>query len=357
MDLNRRYTDPIKNLLARCLPELSWVAGLALALTCCSPETLVVGLEPMTLRQLDDPVQSVAFSPNGMLLAAGSADGTIRLWGVTSRRAAEWPLLFAGNISTGDELPTHSHDVAFSPDGAILAFGLPDGSVHLWALQASSGRPQRPSDYELFSLQALEGDDSPICSLDFSPDASAVAAGTKDGSVHLWRTTDGAHVHSLMGHGDAVVSLAFSPAGNALASASLDRTVKVWDLSTGAVTHELEHPWAMTAVAFSPDGAVLAVAGAADDTRQLLNTADWSIALTLESTAGGFADLAFSPNGRVLASGNASYQVLRWRAVDGRLVDAVEAHTDSVNSVAFSPDGKTLASASLDGTVKLWRLP
>ena len=351
-----RPAVPTKPLAWR-LSATRLLAGLMLALAACSPDTLVVGLEPTTLQQLDEPVQGVAFSPDGMLLAAGAADGTVRVWGVTAPRAAEWPLLFAGNISTGDEPPAHSHDVAFSPDGGILAFGLPDGSVHLWALEANSGQARRPSDYQLSSLHSLESDDSAICSLDVSPDATTIAAGAQDGAVHLWRTTDGTHVRSLRGHADAVLSLAFSPDGTALASASLDRTVRVWDLSTGAVTHELEQPWAMTAVAFSPDGSVLAVAGAADDARQLLTTADWSRALTLESAGGGFADLAFSPDGKTLASGNASYQALRWRVADGRLVEAVEAHTDSVSSVAFSPDGKTLASASLDGTVKVWRLP
>jgi WD40 repeat protein len=276
---------------------------------------------------------------------------------VTAPQAAEWPLLFAGNISTGDEPLVHSHDVAFSPDGGVLAFGLPDGSVHLWALESRRGRVRRPSDYELSSLQSLKSDDGAVCSLAFSPDATILAAGARDGAVHLWRTTDGKRVQSLMGHELQVVSLAFSPDGNALASASLDRTVRVWEISTGDVTHELEQPWAMTAVAFSPDGSLLAVGGADDDSRQLLSTEDWSRALALESAGGGLGSLAFSPDGTMLAAGNALYQVLRWCVADGRLMQAAEAHTDSVNSVAFSPDGRRLASASLDGTVKLWYLP
>jgi WD40 repeat protein len=75
------------------------------------------------------------------------------------------------------------------------------------------------------------------------------------------------------------------------------------------------------------------------------------------SAKGGMGNVAFSPDGSILAAGNAWYEVRWWRVADGGLLRAVKAHTDSVNSVAFSPAGDLLASASLDGTVYLWRVP
>ena len=77
----------------------------------------------------------------------------------------------------------------------------------------------------------------------------------------------------------------------------------------------------------------------------------------MESTRDGMGNVVFSPDGILLAAGNAYYEVRWWRVADGALLHTVRGHRDSVNSVAFSPDGKTLASGSLDGTVKLWRVP
>jgi len=68
-------------------------------------------------------------------------------------------------------------------------------------------------------------------------------------------------------------------------------------------------------------------------------------------------NVAFSPDGAMLAAGNAWYEVRWWSVSDGALLRAVKGHADSVNSVAFSPSGETLASGSLDGTVRLWRVP
>lgn len=287
----------------------------------------------------DSPVQSVAFSSDGALLASGSKDGTVRVWRVADSGMAGWTLLHAKAIPTGEREVGYSHDVAFSPDGTVLAFGLPDGSVRLW----------RASDGAL--LHALQGQSGNVCGLAFSPDGRALAAGTWDGPVNLWRISDGGLLRTLEGHTGGVVSVALSPDGTMVASASLDGTVRVWDESTGALIHELDRLPVTTGVAFSPDGSLLAT------DRQLWRVDDWSPMETMESARGGMGNVAFSPDGKLLAAGNGWYEVRWWRVADGALLRTVKGHTDSVNSVIFSPDGKRLASGSLDGTVKLWRVP
>ena len=77
----------------------------------------------------------------------------------------------------------------------------------------------------------------------------------------------------------------------------------------------------------------------------------------MKSTKDGMGNVAFSPDGRMLAAGNAWYEVRWWWVADGELLRAVKGRTDSVNSVTFSPDGNTMASGSLDGTVRLWQVP
>jgi WD40 repeat protein len=338
------------------LSTLLLLIVMTLALPACGPETLLVGLDPTTLQKHDSPVESVAFSPDGALLAVGSRDGTVRVWRVVYEQGAGWTLLHTRRISTGETQAAYSHDVAFSPDSRTLAFGLPDGTVQLWRLSGGRSGGQSPSDLEVASLHTLQADDSRICSLDFAPDGRTVAAGAWNGSVHVWRVADGVHLQSLIGHSGGVVSVAFSPDSATLVSASLDGTTTLWDISTGTVIHQREDASATTGVAFSPDGSMLAVATSTGD-RQLWSAVDWSLVRELESTRGGMGNIAFSPDGAAVAAGNAWHEMHWWRVADGALLDAVRGHKDSVNSVAFSPDGQMLASGSLDGTVKIWRVP
>lgn len=297
------------------------------------------------LEEHDGSVQSVAFSPDGALLASGSQDGTARVWRVADGRRFGWTLLHTLKVSTDGREAGYSHDVAFSPDGTMLAFGLPDGSMRLWRLSGDKQHPQATL------LHALQAEAERICSLAFSPDGRTLVAGAWNGSVHLWQVTGGTHLGSLKGHTAGVVSVAFSPDGTTLASASLDTTTKLWDIPSATLIHELEGPSVTTGVAFSPDGSMLVT------DRQLWSADDWSFIRELEPTRGGMGNVVFSPDGTMLAAGNASYEVRWWRVADGALLHTVRGHRDSVNSVAFSPDGKALASGSLDGTVKLWRVP
>ena len=236
------------------------------------------------------------------------------------------------------------NSVAFSRDGSLLASGSRDGTIRLW----------RVSDGAL--MRTLTGHGDWVNSVAFSRDGSLLASGSRDCTVRVRRVSDGALVHTLKGHGSGVLSVAFSPDGAWLASGSRDHTVLVWRVSDGAWRRTLTgHGDWVNSVAFSRDGRLIA-SGSRDCTVRVRRVSDGAWIRTLKGHADWVLSVAFSPNGSLLASGSRDGTIRLWRVSDGALVRTLTGHTDGVSSVAFSPDGRLIASGSWDGTIRLWRV-
>jgi WD40 repeat protein/energy-coupling factor transporter ATP-binding protein EcfA2 len=278
-----------------------------------------------------EAVSSVAFSPNGQVLASGSEDKTIRLWEVSTGKLLH-------------SLQSHSdavYSVAFSPDGQVLASGSEDKTIRLW--DVSTGK----------LLDSLQGHSSYVSLVAFSPDGKMLASSSGDKTIKLWDVTTGKQLNSLQGHSDAVYSVAFSPNGKMLASGSEDKTVKLWDVTTGKQLDSLQgHSDAVHSVAFSPDGQVLA-SGSRDKTIRLWDVSTGKLLHSLQGHSDYVSLVAFSRDGKMLASGSKDKTIRLWEVSTGKQLKSLQGHSDAVYSVAFSPDGKLLASSG-DNTIKLW---
>ncbi|MFI2765251.1 hypothetical protein ACH5A3_41585 [Streptomyces echinatus] len=297
------------------------------------------------------PVMSVAFSPDGHTLAAGSADHTIHLWNVTHPKTIGplgRPLTGPGDVVT---------EVVFSPDSRTLAAGNTDGNVDLWSLP-----PTR-----------IIGAGGNVASVAFSPDGRTLAAGNQNNTVSLWNTADPSHPAPrgapLIGPEKPVDAVAFSPDGRTLAAGDGGGTVTLW--STADPSHPVRHRETLTgahgaifSLAFSPDGHTLAAAGDDDEHGSI---ALWDVSDPAHPDAQlgisnnhtmSVGSLAFSRDGTMLAAGGDSSngEVGLWSTTDPgvRIGQPIRQPTTTSTWVEFSPDGRTLATGNSHGTVTLW---
>jgi WD40 repeat protein len=297
------------------------------------------GRERSSLKGHAAAVLAVAFGPDGDRLVTGSADKTVKLWSLG--RGQENIELTAGGGNS-------SRGLAFSPDGKRLAGGndvsaFANHDVIVWDV---AGRRK---------VLLLKGHDKQVWDLAYSPDGKRIATASADGAIRLWEAA-GKEVLPRPIRGDpwGVFSIAFSPDGKRVAAGG--RQVRAWDAATGAVVRSFGDPEPgqenSLGVAFSPDGRTLASASFVDVL--LYDGVTGRKLHALKGHTGSITGVAFSPDGNLLATASRDGTVRLWERAGGRPAGSLLGHTGEVNGVAFSPDGLRLASASQDGTVKVW---
>jgi WD40 repeat protein/serine/threonine protein kinase len=187
----------------------------------------------------------------------------------------------------------------------------------------------------------------------WSPDGAQLAGGCRDGTVHVWETASGRELHVLRGHKSPVWSVAFDRGGTHLASWAEDGSVKIWDADTGQLTAEVVHPGGVRAGAWSPDDKLLA-SGHGDGTVTVSGTDPGDKIVTLEGHVRGIIRLVWSPDGTRLASASEDFTARIWSVAKGEMVLGPLRHSHEISSLAWEPDGKRLATGSADETVKIW---
>lgn len=323
-----------------------------------SPSNIVVNRELQiaekaifTLFDDTERIESLAFSPDGSKLASCSDDAYVHIWDATegwdqANKDSSFELLTS---FTGDKYkPVNA--VAFSPDGILLASG--SNPIKIWNVTDDWSLVKSISGHNS-EISCLTF--SPDGSILVSGSGSKQATRSADDSIKIWNTDDWSLQKSINGT-SYVEAIAFSPDGSRLASSSSNKSIRIWAVNSNwnLVKTIKAHTSVIYSIAFSPDGTKL-VSGSKDNSVKVWNAADdWSLLKTIPGPSYVYS-VAISPDGNLLATGLSDFSIKLWDITnDWSYLAKLKGHTDRVSTVVFNPNGTLLASGGFDASIKIW---
>lgn len=296
-----------------------------------------------TLSGHTHSVISANFSADGKFIVSASADKTVRVWDVYSRKVI-------ATLCGHTEYVTSAN---FSADGKFIVSTSGDKMVRVWDIQSEE------------VIHTLRGHTAHVHSANFSTDGRFIvsASGGFGGhEVRVWDAHSGEAIHTLEGHTSLVISSSFNMDGKFILSASYDKTVRIWvrvdqlpvDTPIWQLLHTLEgHTDCVTSANFSTDGKFV-VSSSKDKTVQLWDVRTGKLLRTLRGHTDYVMSANFSADGKFIISASKDKTVQVWNAHTGQAIHTLQGHSSAVMGATFSPDGRLIASAGFDKTVRVW---
>jgi WD40 repeat protein/tetratricopeptide (TPR) repeat protein len=295
-------------------------------------------------------LSGIAFSNTGRYIATAGADTKARVWDVTNQNQKPENAI----IKMDHDAPVSA--VVFSPAGRYVATASEDKTARLWEVLGGKS----------LAIMQHEGK---VLDITFSADGRYLASASSDKTAIVWEVPSGRRIARLA-HDDEVKSITFGPDGRYLATVTSDNTARLWETATRREIPLLLSGYSTlaatlrNAVAFSPDGRYFAAVKATSASSP--STSDgvglWDILSRRQlhfagrDVSGTVVALAFSPDGKYVATASDDHSARVWTATSGDPVTAPMQHDGKINALLFSLNGRYLATASDDGTARLLEL-
>ncbi len=280
----------------------------------------------------DENVFSVAFSPDGKLLASGSEDKTMLLYNLETDELLH---TFEGHFST-------INDIAFNPKGKYI-FSAGDKTIRIWKPDGTY-------------INKIRGHKTYIWSISLTPDGNKIASGSFEEDFYLWDILNTEKLETYSEHTKSVLAVDIDPDGDYIVSGSLDKSIKLWDIKAANVIKTgYGHAGNIYDIKFSPDRKYI-ITASRDNTLKLWDAMTLTQIRTFNGHKEAVMAFDFTPDGSNIISASYDKTLRLWEVPTGKCIYVYNDHEDAINTVCFSPDGEYFASGDNDDKVLVFKL-